>query len=87
MKTHKCPHCGTNEYMTPCDTAQKVGTPLGMAVGLASRFLGGAILGGPAGALAALLAGAVAGQKLGELIDDHVIRTYRCSKCGYEVSL
>jgi outer membrane lipoprotein SlyB len=86
MEKHKCPRCGTDEYMTPCDTAQKIGTLFGLAVSLSTRMLGAAT-GGPAGALAAALAGAVAGQKLGELLDDHVFRKYRCSKCGGEISL
>ncbi len=84
MKTHKCPRCATD--MTPRDTAQKIGTPLGMTVALASRFLA-KTSGDPAATMAALLAGAVAGQKLGELLDDHVIKNYRCSNCGCEISL
>ena len=47
----------------------------------------GAIVSGPAGTVAALLAGAVTGQKIGEIIDDHVLRRYRCVKCGMEINL
>jgi outer membrane lipoprotein SlyB len=84
MEKLKCPNCEGN-YMVPNDYAQTVGTVVGGTFGLLARM--GAIVSGPVGTLAAVLAGAVTGQKLGEVLDDHVIKRYRCTKCGLELSL
>jgi len=85
MERPKCPRCGSDGYMSPKNHAQRVGTVLGGTLGVLARL--GAIVSGPAASVAALLAGAVTGQKIGEIVDDHVIRRYRCVKCGMEINL
>jgi outer membrane lipoprotein SlyB len=84
MEKPKCPSCG-GSYMVPKNNAQRVGTIVGGILGVAGRL--GSVIGGPAGAVAALLAGALTGQKVGQVIDDHVIRSFRCTKCGKEINL
>jgi len=83
MEKPKCPNCGS--YMAPKNNGQRVGSILGGILAVATRL--GASIANPAGALALLLAGSLTGQKLGQVIDDHVIRSYRCTKCGKEISL
>ena len=85
MERPKCPRCGADGYMAPKNTAQRAGTLLGGVIGVLGRL--GCIISGPAGTVAALLAGAIAGQKLGQLFDDNVIRSYRCTKCGMKINL
>ena len=84
MEKPKCPGCGGN-YMAPQNMAQRIGAVLGSILGVVGKL--GSIFKGPAGVLAALLAGALTGQKVGQVFDDHVLRRYRCTKCGKEISL
>jgi predicted RNA-binding Zn-ribbon protein involved in translation (DUF1610 family) len=83
MEKHKCPSCG--HHMAPKNHGQRVGSVVGGFLGVLARY--GAIISAPAAAITALLAGAITGQKIGEIVDDHVIRSFRCPKCGNEISL
>jgi len=82
MATIKCPYC-RGQFMLPKNNAQRAGTVLGGTLGYMAQA--GALMLGPAGLLTTILAGALTGQKLGELVDNHVIRSYRCPNCGREI--
>ena len=70
---------GTGGYM-----AATAGAKTGAAIGSLVCPGFGTVVGGLHGILTGAAAGAVAGNTVGKLVDENVIRFYRCENCGYE---
>ncbi len=93
-----CPICGTRSYIITQTrgattllgagaggfVAATSGAKTGAAVGsLLCPGIGTAI-GGVLGILIGAASGAVAGNTVGKLIDENVMRMYRCTNCKYQ---
>ena len=94
----ECPKCGEKAHIltttrgtTPLlgagaggYVAATAGAKTGAAVGsLLCPGIGTAI-GGVLGILIGAASGAVAGNTVGKLLDENVMRMYRCSSCNYQ---
>jgi phage tail tape-measure protein len=67
-----------------------IGSALGATLGSVVPVVGnaaGGVLGGALGILTGILTGALAGGTVGSKLDDHVIRIYRCHKCGRTIKV
>ena len=93
-----CPKCGEKAHIVTTTrgtttllgagaggyVAATAGAKTGAAVGsLLCPGIGTAI-GGVLGILIGAASGAVAGNTVGKLIDENVMRMYRCSNCNYQ---
>jgi len=88
-----CPYCGEKAY--PANTvrgaATLIGTGAGGYVAASAGAQTGAIVGSllfPGigtilGILVGAAGGAVAGNTVGKLVDENVIRNWKCPVCGY----
>lgn len=98
MNEIKCPEC--NEHAELVKNAEKLGTLIGCSIGLLAAFADlpykdilnskiPVIKPGPwnnTKEIAGIITGAVVGNKVGEAIDKHFLRCYRCRKCQTEFS-
>lgn len=64
--------------------AATAGAKTGAAIGSLVCPGFGTVVGGLLGILTGAAAGAVAGNTVGKLVDENVIRFYRCENCGIE---
>ena len=94
----ECPVCGEKSYIitrtrgitTLCGAgaggyvAATAGGKAGAAVGSFVCPGIGTIIGGVLGVVTGAAAGAVAGNTLGKLVDDNIMRIYRCGCCHYQ---
>ena len=94
----ECPICGKKAY--PVVAVRRTTTLLGAgsgsyvaatAGGQTGAAIGtllcpgvGTVVGGALGILVGAASGAVAGNTVGKLIDENVIRGYRCGSCSYQ---
>lgn len=94
----ECPVCGEKSY--PVATVRGTTTLFGaVAGGYVAATAGGqtgatigtllcpgvgTLIGGALGILVGAAGGAVAGNTVGKLIDENVIRSYRCGSCSYQ---
>ena len=63
--------------------AATAGGQTGAAIGTLLCPGVGTVVGGALGILIGAASGAVAGNTVGKLIDENVIRSYRCGSCSY----
>ena len=94
----ECPKCGEKAHIltTTRGTTTLLGAGAGgfvaaTAGGKTGAVIGsfvcpgiGTAIGGLLGILTGAAAGAVAGNTVGKLLDENVMRVYRCSSCNYQ---
>ena len=80
----KCPHCGTNEYVVLKSTGKKVGTVVGAGVGLLGANGADTIAANILARITGATVGGYIGSKAGKMVDENIICTYTCNKCGKE---
>ena len=88
-----CPRCGSKAYAANAvrGPATLIGTGAGGYVAASTGAKTGAIVGSllfPGigtilGVLIGAAGGAVAGNTVGKLVDENVLRQWKCSECGY----
>ena len=92
-----CPKCGSKSYVVPSTkgTTTLIGAGAGGYVAAAGGKTGaiigsflcpgiGTVIGGVLGVITGASAGAVAGNTIGKLIDENIMRIYRCECCNYQ---
>ena len=89
-----CPKCGAKAYIVT--TTRGTTTLLGAGAGGYAAATAGAKTGAAVGSLfcpgigtaiggvLGILFGAVAGNTVGKLLDENVMRMYRCTNCNYQ---
>ena len=92
-----CPKCGSKSYIVTSTkgvttllgagaggyVAATAGAKTGAAIGSLVCPGFGTVVGGLLGVLTGAAAGAVAGNTIGKLIDDNVLRIWKCGSCGH----
>ena len=93
-----CPKCGSKSYIVTSTkgattllgagaggyVAATAGAKTGAVVGSFICPGIGTVIGGLLGVITGAAAGAVAGNTVGKLIDENVMRIYRCECCNYQ---
>jgi uncharacterized membrane protein len=69
-------------YRTIFVKGAMLGAKMGASIGSYLTPVVGTVVGGVAGGLGGALGGYLTGVKIGEKIDKHLIRVYKCIKCG-----
>lgn len=93
-----CPSCKTRSYVVPLRFCERAGTAVGGMAGILltcmmekgesapdtiCRALSKSTADEGRLALSAFLAGLTTGNKIGSLIDEHILGLYRCNQCGH----